>query len=60
MSMFLLHNWHIINNEIAAKLEESKNAIDDLYCVLLTTYLINLEGYYFDEEGRKEEDKKAS
>ncbi|MEI6102982.1 MAG: hypothetical protein WCP70_03460 [Methanothrix sp.] len=56
MSMFLLHNWHIINNEIAAKLEESKNAIDDLYCVLLTTYLINLEDYYFKEEGRTEED----
>jgi hypothetical protein len=56
MSMFLLHNWYLINDEIGAKLEASKNTLNDLYSVLLNAYLDNLREYYFKEEGRTEEE----
>ncbi len=55
MSIFILYNWQIMNNEIWPRLEESENAIDDLYCVLLNTYLEKQKDAFFKEVGTKEE-----
>lgn len=55
MSIFLLYNWQIMNDEIWPRLEESENAIDDLYCVLLNTYLEKQKDAFFKDVETKEE-----
>ncbi|MFC1786809.1 hypothetical protein ACFLY8_02085 [Halobacteriota archaeon] len=52
MSIFLLHNWLLLNEEIIPKLEESENLIDDFYPVLLDTYLTNVKEAWISEEGK--------
>lgn len=50
MSIFLLPNWKIMLDDICIKLENSKYSIDDLYPVLLQTYLEKLKSKDLDDE----------
>jgi len=51
MSIFLLPNWQLMNSEILPILEDSENAIEDLYPVLLDTYLTVVKDVFLMEEG---------
>ena len=51
MSIFLLPNWQLMNSEILPRLEDSENAIKDLYPALLDTYLDVIKDVFLMEEG---------
>lgn len=50
MSIFLLSNWKLMIEDICVKLENSKNSIDDLYPILLRTYLEQLGSEDLEDE----------
>jgi hypothetical protein len=50
MNIFLISNWHFMNEEIWEKLESSENAIEDLYSILLDSYLTIMKDTFFNDE----------